>query len=48
MDDLGLNVGFWCIILNATHRASVHLGKDYEANVRCVKNNLWNSGTVIQ
>ena len=28
--------------LNAT-RAAVHLGQDYEVNLRYVKNNLWNS-----
>ena len=31
------------IFLNATLRAAVHLEQDYEANLRYVKKNLWNS-----
>ena len=31
------------IFLNATLRAAVYLGQDYEANLLYVKNNLWNS-----
>ena len=34
---------FWGIFLNATLRAAVHLGQDHEANLRYVKDNLWNS-----
>ena len=34
---------FWGKFLNATLRAAVHLGQDYEANLRYVKNHLWNS-----
>ena len=29
--------------MNATLQAEVHLGQDYEANSRYVKNHLWNS-----
>ena len=43
MDDLDVNVVFWSIFLNATLRASVHLGQDHEANLRYVKNHLWSS-----
>ena len=43
MDDLDVKMAIWCIILNATFRAAVHLGQDYEANLRYVKNHLWNS-----
>ena len=43
MDDLDVNIVIWCIYLNATLRTAVHLGQDYEANLRYVKNNLWNS-----
>ena len=43
MHDLGVNMAIWGIFLNATLRAAVHLGQDYEVNLRYVKNNLWNS-----
>ena len=43
MNDLDVNMAFWCMFLNATLRAAVHLGEDYEVNLRYVKNNLWNS-----
>ena len=43
MDDLDVNMAIWGIFLNATLRAAVHLGQDHEANLRQVKNNLWNS-----
>ena len=43
MDDLDVNMAIWGIFLNATLRAAVHLGQDYEANLRYVKNHLWNS-----
>ena len=31
VEDLGVNVAIWCIFLNATLRAAVLLGQDYEA-----------------
>ena len=40
MDDFDVNVAIWGIFMNATLRAAVHLGQDYEANLRYVKNNL--------
>ena len=43
MDDLDVNISIWGIFLSATLRAVVHFGQDHEANLRCVKNNLWNS-----
>ena len=43
VDDLDLNMAIWCIFLNATLRAAVHLGQDHEANLRYVENHLWNS-----
>ena len=43
MDDLDVNMAIWGIFLNATLRAAVHFGQDYEANLRYEKNNLWNS-----
>ena len=36
-------MAIWGILLNSTLRAAVHLGQDYEANLRYVKNHLWNS-----
>ena len=43
MDDLDVNMATGCIFLNTTLRAAVHLGQDYESNLRYVKNNLCNS-----
>ena len=43
MNDLDVNMVIWGIFLNATLRAPVHLGQDYEVNLRYVKNNSWNS-----
>ena len=43
MDDLDVDMAIRCIFLNATLRAAIHLGQDYEANLRFVKNHLWNS-----
>ena len=43
MDDLDVNTAIRDIFLNTTLRAAVHLGQDYEANLRSVKNNLGNS-----
>ena len=40
MDDLDVNMTMWCIFLNTTLRAAVHLGQDYEANSRFVKNHF--------
>ena len=42
MDDFGVNMAVWGIFQSTTLRAAVHLGQDYEANLRYVKNNLWN------
>ena len=34
--------------MNATLRAAVHLGKDYDMNLRYVKNDIWeNNGTAF-
>ena len=43
MNDLDVNMAIWCILLNATLRAAVHLGQDYDVNSLFVKNHLWNS-----
>ena len=41
MNDLDVNLAIWRMFMNTTLRAAVHLGKDYDANLRCVKNHLW-------
>ena len=38
-----VNIAIWSFFLNTTLRAPVLLGQDHEANLRYVKNNLWNS-----
>ena len=38
-----MNMAIWGIFLNATLRAAIHLGQDYEVNLRYVQDNLWNS-----
>ena len=43
MDDVDVNMAIWFVFLNATLRAAVDLGQDYETNLRYVKNHLWNS-----
>ena len=40
MKDLDVNLAIWRKFMNTTLRAVVHLGKDYDANLRCVKNLL--------
>ena len=40
MDDLEVNMATWGISLNASLRAAVHLGQDFEADLRYVKNHL--------
>ena len=42
-DDLDVKKAVWSVFLNTTLQAAVHLGQDYEANVRFVKNHFWNS-----
>ena len=43
MDDLEVNMAIGGIFLNATLPAAVDLGRACEANLRYVKNDLWNS-----
>ena len=47
VNDLDVNMAFSGIFLDTTLRAAVHLGQDNEANLRYVKNNLWNSVGLI-
>ena len=41
MKDLNVNLAIWWVFMNTTLRAAVHLGKDCEVILRCVKNHLW-------
>ena len=43
MDDFGCTYGYLGHISECHSSTAVHLGQDYEANLRYVKNNLWNS-----
>ena len=39
--DLNVNLAIWGMFMNTTLRAAVHLGKDYDMNLRFVQNYLW-------
>ena len=41
IEDLDVNATIWGIFPNTTLQAAVHLGQDYEVNLRLVKNHLW-------
>ena len=43
MNDLDVNMAIWGKFLKTTLRSAVHLGQDYEGNLRYVKNNLLTS-----
>ena len=47
MDDLDANMAIWRMFLNTTLQAAVHLGQDCEANLRLLKNHLWNSAELL-
>ena len=38
-----MNAAVWCIFLNSTLQAAVHLGQDHDRNFRSVKNQFWSS-----
>ena len=40
MKDLDVNLAIWKTFMNSTLRAAVHLGNDFDANLRYVKNHL--------
>ena len=42
MDDLNVNAAIWRMFTNTTLQA-VHLGQDYDQNLRFVKNHFWSS-----
>ena len=39
--DLDVNLAIWRMFMITTLRAAVHLGKDYDTNLKSVKNHLW-------
>ena len=43
MEDLDVNAATWSIFLNTTLQAAVHLGQDYQMDLRFVKSHLWNT-----
>ena len=43
MDDLNVNAAIWEMFTNTTLQAAVHLGQDFEHNLRFIKNHFWNS-----
>ena len=42
MEDLNVNAAIWGILMNTTLQA-VHLGQDYDQNLRFIKNHFWSS-----
>ena len=43
MEDLNMNAVMWGMFLNTTLQAAVHLGQDYDQNLRFVENHFWSS-----
>ena len=43
MEDLNVNAAIWRMFMNTTLQAAVHLGQDYDQNLRFVKNQFWTS-----
>ena len=43
MEDLDVNAAIWGMFMNTTLQAAVHLGQDYDQNLRFVKNHFWSS-----
>ena len=43
LNDLDVNNAKWCIFMNVTRQASVHLGRDYMENLRFTKSQLLKS-----
>ena len=42
-DDLNVNAAIWGMFMNTILQAAVHLGQDYDQNLRFVKNHFWSS-----
>ena len=43
MEDIHVNAAIWGVFMNTTLQAAVHLGQDYDQNLRFVKNHIWSS-----
>ena len=43
MEDLIVNAAIWRMFMNTTLQAAVHLGQDYDQNLRFVQNHFWSS-----
>ena len=43
MEDLNVNLAISGMFMNTTLQATVHLGKDYDTNLHCAKNHIWDS-----
>ena len=43
MEDLNVNAAIWWMFMNTILQAAVHLGQDYDQNLRCIKNHFWSS-----
>ena len=43
MEDLNVNAAVWGMFMNTTLQPAVHLGQDYDQNLRIVQNHFWSS-----
>ena len=43
MEDLNVHAAIWGMFMNTTLQAAVHLGEDYDQNLRFVQNHSWSS-----
>ena len=43
MEDLDENAAIWRMFMNTILQAAVHVGQDYDQNLRFVKNHFWSS-----
>ena len=43
MDDFNVNAAIWGMFMNTALQAAVHLGQDYDLNLRFVKYHFWSS-----
>ena len=48
VEDLNVNLAIWRMFMNTTLRATIHLGNDYDTNLRFAKNSLENNRTASQ
>ena len=43
MEDLNVSAAIWRMFMNTTLQVAVHLGQDFDQNLRFVKNHFWSS-----